>query len=104
MSTNACKVFPNAKGKSDSLGYDFKFEDTENLFASKNKCLSPICYVEVKGCDSPFKGTFFVSENEKNVANKITKTGDRSLYMIVILDNLRGWFYASTLGRMLRLL
>ena len=71
--------------KNDALGYDFEFEDRNNIFHDKKSATN--CLVEVKGCRGKFSGVFHLSKNEIDVANNTKGENNKKVFVVVIVEN-----------------
>ena len=80
-------VFPsNSAQYNDSLGYDFMIDDYLNIFKTNDTKIKK-CFIEVKGTEEKFDGTFHLSSNEKKCRDDKATNITNETYLIVIIEN-----------------
>lgn len=81
-------VYPSRQAyASDTLGYDFMIKDYLNVFSTNVTQSVKKCFIEVKGTESFWDGTFHLSRNEKSFRDKVSTNTENETYLIVVIEN-----------------
>ena len=71
----------------DSLGYDFTIDDFRCVFVENASSNTKKCFIEVKGTDQAWDGTFHVSQNEKQRRDLVATHKQTQTYLIVVIEH-----------------